>query len=130
MRRAGVGMADDDDVGAHRAHRVSGIEQRFAFLNARTDRLNQDGMRAHRLGRDFKRTACAGGRFVKKKKHPLALEQGPRLVRIHAPGKLQESQDLGCFQVFDAEQGAACWIHKDLIIGIYSIPMRTTSKLT
>jgi hypothetical protein len=115
-RRAGVGVADDDDVGAYRAHRVSGVEQRFAFLNTRTGGLDEDGVSAQCLGRDFKRASGAGGGLVKNEKHPLALEQGPRLVRIHAPGKLQQFQDLGCFQVLDTEQGTARWIHSCLTV--------------
>ncbi len=73
---AGVGMANDDDVGAHRAHGVSRIEERFALFNTRTDGLDEDGVSAHHLGRDFKRAAGAGGGLVEKKKHALALEQG------------------------------------------------------
>src|SRR5208282_5086382 len=84
---AGVGMANDNDVGAHGAHRVSRVEQRFAFFNTRTDGLDKDGVGAHYLGCGFKRAPGAGGGFVEKKKHALALEQGTRLVRIHAPGK-------------------------------------------
>ncbi len=37
--RAGVRMADDDDIGADRPHRVSRVEQRFALLNTRTHAL-------------------------------------------------------------------------------------------
>src|SRR6266851_7067883 len=111
IRRPGVGMADDDNVGANGAHRVSRIQQRFALLDTRTGGLDEDGVSAQRFGGDFKRTPGAGGSLVEKKEHPLALEQGPRLVRIHAPGKLQKPQDLGCFQVLDTEQGTARWIH-------------------
>ena len=36
VRRARTGMANDDGVRAHRAQRVAGIEQGFAFLDARS----------------------------------------------------------------------------------------------
>jgi hypothetical protein len=85
---------------------------RTVFLNTGTDGLNQNGVSAQRFGRDFKGTARARGSLVEEQQHPLALEQGPRLVRIHAPGKLQQSQDLGRFQVLDTEQGTARWIHR------------------
>src|ERR1019366_444662 len=94
--------------------RVSRVEQRFAFLNTRTEGLDEDGVSAHGFGRDFKRASRAGRSLVEKKQHPLALEQGPRPVRIHAPGKLQKSQDLGCIQVLDTEEGTARWIHSCL----------------
>src|SRR5580704_1167205 len=73
------------------AHRVTGVQQRFALLNARTHGLDEHGVSAHQLRRDFKRAARAGRSFVEKKQDPLPLEQGTRLVRIHAPGKLQKS---------------------------------------
>src|ERR1035437_591872 len=114
--RAGVGMADNDDVGADGAHRVPGIEQRLALLNTRTKRLDEDRVSAQGFGRDFKRTPRPGGRLVEKQKDALALEQGPRLVRIHTPGKFQKSQDLGCFQVLNTEQGTARWIHSQFVI--------------
>ena len=114
--RAGVWVSDDDDVGANGAHRVSRVQQRFAFLNAGTDRLDKDGVRAHRLGRNFKRASGASGSLVEKQKHALALEQGPRPVRIHPPGKLQDPKDLGRFQVLDTEQGTARWIHSQFVI--------------
>ena len=34
MRRARIRMAYNNGIGAHRAQSVSGIQQRFAFLNA------------------------------------------------------------------------------------------------
>ena len=114
VRRARVGMPNDDDIGADRAHRVSRIEQRFALLNARTDGLDENGVRAQRFGGDLKRTSGARRSLVEKKQHPLALEQGTRLVRIHAPGKLQNSQDLGRFQMLNTEQGTARCIHNRL----------------
>src|ERR1019366_10371030 len=95
---------------------VSRVEQRFAFLDTGTGGLDEDGVSAQRFGRDFKRAPRAGGSLVEKKKHPLALEQRSRLVRIHAPGKLQKSQDLGCFQMLDTEQGTARWIHICLLL--------------
>src|ERR1019366_9495531 len=67
--RAGVGMADDDDVGTDGAHRVTGIEQRLALLNTRTNRLDEDRVSAQRLGRDFKRTPRPGGGLVEKQKY-------------------------------------------------------------
>ena len=67
MRRARVRMANDDDIGADSANRISGIEQRFPFLNTRTHRLNEHGMRAQRLGCDFKGTPSTGRRLVKQK---------------------------------------------------------------
>ena len=54
--------------------RVSKV--RFAFLNAGTDRLNQDGVSFHRFGRDFKRAPGAGGSFVEKQTTRLPLSRG------------------------------------------------------
>src|SRR5271163_1487011 len=111
VRRAGAGVAKDNNVGAESAHSVASVEQRFALFNTRTLSRDQDSMRSQRLGGDFKRAPRAGGGLIEKKQHPPALEQGPTFVRIHASGKLQDFYDLGCFQVLNAEERSASWIH-------------------
>src|SRR5271157_6607042 len=105
-------MADDDGVGADGAQGVAGVEQRLAFFNARSNRLNQDRVRAQRLGGKFEGAAGAGGSFVKEENDAPALEQGPGLVRVHAPGEFQDLQDLGGFEMLDAEQGSSGCVHE------------------
>ena len=109
--RSGIGVADHDRVRAHRAHGVSGIEQRLAFLNAGTGGLNQNGVRSHCLGRDLERTARARRSFIEKKQNPLAFKQGTRPVRVHAPREFQNFQDFRCFKMLDPEQGTTSCIH-------------------
>src|SRR5438445_9590971 len=41
---SGIGVADDNDVSADGAHRVSRVQQRFAFLNTGTGGLDEDGV--------------------------------------------------------------------------------------
>src|SRR5215471_19573393 len=103
-RSAGVRMADDDDICTDGAQRVPSIEQGFAFLDAGTARLNQDRVRTHCFGGDLEAAAGAGGGLVEKQDDTLALEQRPRLVRIHPPGKLQDLQHFTRIEMFYPEQ--------------------------
>src|SRR5258706_16289104 len=102
---SGVGMANHDDISAQSAHSVAGVEQRFAFFNARSGGLDEHGVRSQQFGRDFKRTASTGGSFVKKQNHALALQQRARLVRVHAASEFQDFKDLRRVGMLDSEQG-------------------------
>ena len=102
--RSGTGMANDDGVRAHCAQRGSGIEQRFALLDARPRGLHQSGDRAERLRRDLERGSRAGGSFVKQQHDALVAQQRTHFERIHPAGQLQQAQDFFLLEVLDAEQ--------------------------
>src|SRR5579883_466645 len=65
------------------------------------------GHRAHRFRRNLEGRPRPRGRLVEKKNDALAPQQGPRLLRIHAPRELQNFQDFRGIQLLNAEQRPA-----------------------
>jgi len=54
VRRAAIGMPHHDHIGADAFHRPAGIDQRFAFLDARRSRGDQRRDRASALAANSK----------------------------------------------------------------------------
>ena len=108
VRSARRRMPHDNAVRADRPQRVSGIEHRLAFFDARSGGLHERGHRAQRFCGELKRRAGPGRRFVKQQHDALAAQQRPRLLRIHAAGQLQQAQDVLRLEMFDPEQRTAC----------------------
>src|SRR4029077_10723022 len=102
--RARQRMTNHNDVRPNRPQRVARIEQRLALLNARPARLHQRGHRPHRLRRNFEGRARPRGRLVEQQHNTLAFEQCPRPLRIHPPRQLQQLQNFGRLEMFDAEE--------------------------
>ena len=108
VRGASRRVANDDAVRPHGAQGVAGIEQGFAFLDARSGGLHQRGHSAQRFRGEFEGRAGTGGRFVKQKHDALAAQQWTSLQRIHAAGQREQAQDFLRVEVFDSEQRTAC----------------------
>src|SRR5882724_10607576 len=72
MGRAGIGVADDQDIHANGVERRAGIHQRFALFDTGTGGLNERRDRAQRFGGDFERRASAGRSFVEKQADAFA----------------------------------------------------------
>src|SRR5438445_471499 len=77
VRRSRRWVTHHDEVSAERAQCVSGIEQRFAFLDAGSCRGDNRSSSAERLSCKFEGDASAGGRFVKEERDAVIAKQRP-----------------------------------------------------
>src|SRR6476660_3387823 len=71
MRCSRRGMSHDDEINAESAQSVSGIEERFAFLDAGSRRGDDGGRCTQGFRRELERDAGAGGRLIEEKRDAM-----------------------------------------------------------
>ena len=104
VRRSRIEVPHYDRVRANRAQGVSRVEQRLAFLNARSTGDNQTGFGAECLCCHFERRAGPRGSLVEQKQNTLATQQRTGLRGIHLPGEQKQLVDFRNRKIFDPEK--------------------------
>ncbi len=115
--RAGVGMAQDDALGAQSAEGKTRVLQALAFLDARGERADECGVRAEAFGRQLEGGPGAGARLVEEESHaafgqPMGASQG--VFRLEEGSCLHKSGNVGNGEIAGREQRPAPRKNRDV----------------
>src|SRR4051812_12170571 len=97
-------MPDDDQLSAQRAQSLAGIDQRFAFLDARRRRLDKVGRSAQRFRSQLERNARTRGSFVEQQPDVAAAQHWTQTRAVHLLSELQQAGNSGAVERLDTEQ--------------------------
>ena len=112
MDGAGLVMAHDDDVRAHRIQRHRRIDQRLALLDAGIADRHVHHVGAEALAREFERGLRAGGRLEEQVDLRAPAQCGALLLDLTRNahglvGEIEQQLDLEPVQALDAQEMAA-----------------------
>ena len=131
---AGVGVADDDDVGVHRLEGEGGVVERLALLDAAAAAGDVDDVGAEYLSRLLEGDAGAGAGLVEQGDDAFAAQRRdlPDVALqhlLHGGGVVQDGLDLAAGEVVQVEDVATVW-QKCGLLGHFGVLLTSSTSST